>query len=41
VEYGLRYLGDGEDNLHGYIDSYWESTKVDRNITSGCLFRLG
>ena len=36
VKYGLRYLGDGEMNLQGYIDSYWAGNASDKNTTLGC-----
>jgi hypothetical protein len=41
MEYGLRYLGDGEVKLQGYTDSYWEGSATDRKSTSGCCFSLG
>ena len=41
VEYGLRYLGDGEVKLQGYTDSYWSSNAVDRKSNSRCCFSLG
>ena len=41
MEYGLRYLGDGEVKLHGYTDSNWESNALDKKSTSRCYFNLG
>jgi hypothetical protein len=41
VEYGLRYLGDGEVKLQGYSDSDWVGSATDRKSTSGCCFSLG
>jgi hypothetical protein len=41
VEYGLRYLGDGEVKLQGYTDSDWAGSATDRKSTSGCCFSLG
>jgi hypothetical protein len=41
VEYGLRYLGDGEVKLQGYSDSDWAGSATDRKSTSGCCFSLG
>jgi hypothetical protein len=35
MDYGLRYLGDGEVKLQGYIDSDWVVTAVDRKSTLG------
>jgi hypothetical protein len=40
MEYGLRYLGDDEVKLQGYIDSDWEGSVADRKNTSGCCFSL-
>jgi hypothetical protein len=42
VEYSLRYFGDGEVKLRGYIDSDWENSATDiRKSTSRCYFSLG
>jgi hypothetical protein len=41
VEYGLRYLGDGELKLQGYTNSYWASSAIDRKSNSWCCFSLG
>jgi hypothetical protein len=41
VEYGLRYVGDGEVKLQGYIESDWEGSATDRKSTSRCCFSLG
>jgi hypothetical protein len=41
MEYGLRYLGDGEVKLQGYSDSDWAGSATDRKSTSGCCFSLG
>jgi hypothetical protein len=41
VGFGLRYVrGDGV-RLHGYSDSDWEGSEVDRKSTSGGCFSLG
>jgi hypothetical protein len=41
VEYGLRYLGDGEVKLQGYTNLDWAGNAADRKSTSGCRFSLG
>ena len=41
LDYGLRYVSDGEIRLHGFTDSDWEGSTKDRKITSGCCFSLG
>jgi hypothetical protein len=41
VEYGLRYLGDGEVKLQGYSDLDWAGSAIDRKSTSRCCFNLG
>jgi hypothetical protein len=41
MEYGLRYLGDGEVKLQGYIDSDWAGSAADRKSTLRCCFSLG
>jgi hypothetical protein len=41
VEYGLRYLGDGEVKLQGYSDSDWGGSAIDRNNTLGCYIISG
>jgi hypothetical protein len=41
LEYGLRYLGDGEVKLQGYTNSDWEGSATDRKSTLGCFFSLG
>lgn len=34
IDYGLKYTSSGGVMLHGYIDSNWAGTTVDRNSTS-------
>jgi hypothetical protein len=41
MEYGLRYLGDGEMKLQGYVNSDWTESTTDMKSTSGCCFSLG
>jgi hypothetical protein len=41
MEYGLRYLGDGEVKLQVYTDSDWAGSATDRKSTLGCCFSLG
>ena len=36
VDYGLKYDTDQKINLHGYADSDWEGSAIDRKNTSGC-----
>jgi hypothetical protein len=41
IEYDLRYLGDGEVKLQGYINSNWVGNTTNKKITSRCSFILG
>ena len=41
VEYGLRYLGDGEVKLLRYIDTDWEGSATDKKSIARCCFSLG
>lgn len=41
IDYGLRYVGDYNFGLVGYIDSDWVGSVPDRKSTSGCCFSLG
>jgi hypothetical protein len=41
VGYGLRYVSDGEVKLHGYTNSDWVGSAVDRKSRSGCCCSLG
>jgi hypothetical protein len=41
VNYGLRYTSNDSVGLHGYTDSDWAGSAVDRKSTSGCCFSLG
>jgi hypothetical protein len=41
MECGLRHLGGDGVRIHRYSSSYLARSEVDRNITSGCCFRLG
>jgi hypothetical protein len=40
IVYGLRYELGGEERLHGYTDSNWEGSAMDRKNTLGCFFNL-
>jgi hypothetical protein len=41
VGFGLRYVWVDGVRLHGYSDSDWEGSTVDRKSTSGGCFNLG
>ena len=41
IGYVLRYIFGGEVVLHGYTDSNWAGSEVDKKSTSGCCFSLG
>jgi hypothetical protein len=41
IAYGLRYTSSGGALLHGYVDSDWVGSSVDRKSTSGYCFSLG
>ena len=41
VSYELRYTSNDSIGLHGYTDSDWAGSAVDRKSTSGCCFSLG
>jgi hypothetical protein len=41
VGFGLRYVGGDGVRLHGYSDSDWAGSAVDRKSTSGGCFSLG
>ena len=41
VDDGLKYDENHKINLEGYVDSYWESSAIDRKSTSGCYFSMG
>jgi hypothetical protein len=41
VEYGMRYIGYGEDKLEGYTDSNWAVSATIRKNTLWCFFSLG
>jgi hypothetical protein len=41
IAYGLRYTSSGGVMLHGYTDSDWMGSTVDRKSTSGYCFSLG
>ena len=36
IDYGLKYDVNQKINLHGYVDSDWEGSSSDKNITLGC-----
>jgi hypothetical protein len=40
IAYGLRYTSSGGVLLHGYADSDWAGSSVDRKSTSGYCFSL-
>ena len=40
IDYGLRYDANRKVNLHGYVDSNWAGSALDRKSTSGCCFRI-
>jgi hypothetical protein len=35
MDYGLRYLGDGEVKLQGYTKSYWEGSALENKSPWG------
>ena len=41
IDYGLRYAGDCNFDLVGYMDSDWAGSVPDQKSTSGCRFSLG
>jgi len=41
VDYGPRYLGDGEVKLQGYTNLDWVGSAIDRKSISWCCFSLG
>jgi hypothetical protein len=41
IAYGLRYISSGGVLLHGYADSDWAGSSLDRKSTSGYCFSLG
>ena len=41
MEYGLRYLGDGEVKLQGYTDANRAGNAIEKKSTSRCCFSLG
>jgi hypothetical protein len=41
IAYGLRYTSSGGVMLHGFTDSDWMGSVVDRKSTSGYCFSLG
>jgi len=41
IRYGLKYVSDRKMELHGYTDSDWAGSVVDRKSTSGCFFSFG
>jgi hypothetical protein len=41
IAYGLRYTSNGGVMLHGFTDSVWMGSTVDRKSTSGYWFRIG
>ena len=41
IDLGLYYGRDHEYKLYGYMDSYWEGSAPNRNITSGGCYCLG
>jgi hypothetical protein len=41
IAYGLKYTSSGGVMLHGFTDSVWMGSTVDRKSTSGYWFRIG
>ena len=41
IDFRLCYDIDHDYRLCGYIDSYWEGSDVERNITSGGCYCMG
>jgi hypothetical protein len=41
MHFGLKYIGNGESVLHGFINSSWVGSASDKRSTSGCCFNLG
>jgi hypothetical protein len=41
IGFGMRYVGGDGVRLHGYSDSDWEGSAVDRKSTYGGCFSLG
>jgi hypothetical protein len=41
IGYGLRYASSVDMGLHGYVDSDWTGSAMDRKRTFGCCFSLG
>jgi len=40
MEYGLRYLGDGEVKMQGYSNSDWANNVANKKSTSRFYFSL-
>ena len=40
VDYGLKYDANQRINLHGYVDSDWAGSAIERKSTYGCCFSL-
>ena len=40
IDYGLKYVSDCEVILHGYVDSDWASSVIEKKITLRCCFCL-
>lgn len=41
MDFGLRYVRVGGEELQGYIDSDWVESVVDRKSMSRCCFTMG
>lgn len=41
IDYGLRYVDNGEWKMHGFTDAYWAGCTKDRNSTFSFCFSLG
>jgi hypothetical protein len=41
IAYGLRYTSSGGVLLHGYADSDWDGSSIDRKSTFRYYFSLG
>ena len=40
MDYGLKYDVNQKINLHGYVDSDWEGSAIDRKSNLGCYFSM-
>ena len=40
IDYGIKYEVNQKTNLHGYVDSDWAGSAIDRKRTLGCCFSM-